>query len=189
MFVSTLDRGRDAVNVRPPDTERTLSMLNQSTTFGDPRLPRRFWQKVRVLDNGCWEWTAARTTGYGSFRVGSLTDGTRRQTPAHRWAYEHLVGPIHEGLECDHLCHNGTGCPGGSSCPHRACVNPAHIEPVTHRVNLLRGNTLPAKEAKTTHCPKGHPYDEANTCHRSRGSRECRTCRNAAKRLARQGIV
>ncbi len=177
MFVSTLDRGRDALNARPPDTEGVTSMLNQSITFGDPRLPARFWDKVRVLDNGCWEWTAARTSGYGSFRVGSLTDGTRRQTPAHCWAYEHLVGPIPEGLECDHLCRN------------RACVNSAHIEPVTHRVNLLRGDTLPAKEAKTTHCPKGHPYDEANTYHRSRGSRECRTCRNAAKRLVRQGTV
>ena len=98
-------------------------MLNQLTT----KLPLRFWDKIRILDNGCWLWTGSiSTAGYGRFGVGSRTDNSARMVGAHRWAYEHLVGPIPPGLESDHLCRN------------RACVNPAHIEPVTRSVNFLR---------------------------------------------------
>src|SRR3990167_1759839 len=75
-------------------------------------LPLRFWQKVNALPNGCWEWIAAKSRGYGLFRVGSRTDGTYRMVPAHRLAYEMLVGPIPDGLESDHLCRN------------RPCVRP-----------------------------------------------------------------
>ena len=133
-----------ATLARPPvrHQEDTL-MLGQSPTFGDPRLPARFWAKVN--ENGpvpahrpdlgpCWEWTGTRNrNGYGKFWDGS------KKAWVHRWAFEALIGPIPDGLECDHLCHNGAGCLGGPSCPHRTCVNPAHIEPVTHAVNDQRG--------------------------------------------------
>ena len=96
-------------------------------TFGDDRLPARFWAKVCVMPSGCWEWTARRDhNGYGRFRIGSLTDGSRQMVFAHRLAYETLIGPIAEGLESDHLCRN------------RACVWPTHIEPVTRSVNVQR---------------------------------------------------
>ena len=96
-------------------------------TFGDPRLPPRFWSKVRVLPNDCWEWTGTRNgVGYGRLGIGSRTDSSARMVYAHRFAYEHLVGPIPSELESDHLCRN------------RACVNPLHIEPVTRSVNFLR---------------------------------------------------
>jgi len=149
-------------------------MLPQFSTpaFGDPRLPARFWAKVRVLENGCWQWTAAHSKGYGQFQVGSHNNP--RMAPAHRWAYELLVGPIPEGLEPDHLCHNGADCSGGPICSHRACVNPRHIEPVTRRENLRRGYHA---ERRKTHCPQGHAYDVVNT-YRWRGrSRQCRACR------------
>lgn len=95
--------------------------------YADPRLPARFWNKVQPLANGCWEWVAARTRdGYGRYWVNPS------HVLAHRWAYEKLTGPIPTGLESDHLCRN------------RACVNPAHIEPVTRRENLLRGDTVAA---------------------------------------------
>ena len=68
------------------------------------RLPLRFWSKVRVLENGCWEWTAGCRGGYGNFRVGSLKDHSRRSVIAHRFAYMALIGPIPDGLEIDHLC-------------------------------------------------------------------------------------
>jgi hypothetical protein len=97
-----------------------------ATTFhqrlrGNPE--RRFWfHVVRDPDTECWEWTAARKNGgYGSFFV----DG--RHLYAHRFAYEMLVGPIPSNLELDHLCRN------------RGCANPAHLEPVTRRTNVLRG--------------------------------------------------
>mgnify|MGYP007071623989 FL=1 len=58
---------------------------------------------------------------------------------AHRAAWEVVNGPVPAGLVVDHRCHNAdTACPGGPSCPHRRCCNPAHLEPVTHRTNLRR---------------------------------------------------
>jgi hypothetical protein len=86
----------------------------------------RFWPKVDKTET-CWLWVGAiGTGGYGNFYISSV--GRRiRSVRAHRWAYEHLVGSIPDGLDLDHLCRN------------RACVNPAHLEPVTRRVNLRRG--------------------------------------------------
>ena len=143
-----------------------------SPLFGDARLPARFWRKVRILNNGCWEWTAALQKGYGVIGLGTRRDG---DISAHRWAYLTLIGPIPEGLECDHLCRN------------RACVNPLHIEPVTRQENLRRGiggfkvgggNQHSVK----THCPQGHDYDYVN----SRGWRKCRRCERAGKRRRRR---
>jgi hypothetical protein len=91
----------------------------------------------------------------------------------HRKAWEALVGPIPDGMEIDHLCRN------------RACVNPEHMELVTHRENVLRGDTIAARHAAKTECPAGHPYDEANTIRRY-GRRYCRTCKNAHMREARR---
>ena len=165
MVVSELDRGRDAINARPHDTEGVTSMLNQSTTFGDARLSERFWKKVRVLDDGCWEWTSSTThDGYGRFRVGSRRDDTEKVVSAHRWSYEKLIGPIPIPLSLDHLCRN------------RACVYPAHLEAVTIRENILRGNGLAACQARRTHCPYGHPYSGDNLYLKRNGARQCREC-------------
>jgi hypothetical protein len=88
----------------------------------------RFWPQVDFDGpGGCWLWTGqANKGGYGAFSVGSRYDGNRRGVRAHRWAYEALVGPIPEGLQLDHLCRNPP------------CVNPAHLEPVTHAENMRR---------------------------------------------------
>jgi hypothetical protein len=88
--------------------------------------------------------------------------------------YELLHGPIPDGLHLDHLCKN------------RPCYNPNHLEPVTPRENLLRGNTLAAKLSKQTHCKNGHPFDVENTILRPNG-RACRECgRQRAKAYARR---
>ena len=97
--------------------------------------PVRFWAKVDKSD-GCWLWTGAcDRKGYGRFRA-----ETGESVAAHRWVYEQEVGPIPEGLEIDHLCHSNTSCVAGLGCLHRKCVNPAHLEPVTHAENLARRN-------------------------------------------------
>jgi hypothetical protein len=102
---------------------------------------------------------------------------------AARAIFEAAKGPIPPGLVLDHLCHTyDLACLGGDSCPHRACVNPEHLEPVTSRENTLRGRTSAAANAAKTHCPQGHPYDEVNTYVQKKGSRVCRVCLDAHRR-------
>lgn len=97
----------------------------------------RFVAKVQVdQDTDCWTWTAAvGDHGYARFRV----DGVLYS--AHRWGYEQFVGPVPDGLDLDHLCHtrNLAACIASGHCLHKRCVNPAHLEPVTHLENLHRG--------------------------------------------------
>ncbi len=151
--------------------------------------PERFWPKVRITES-CWLWCGQRGQGgYGIFQAGLLREGTKRRVRAHRWAYEHLVGPVPDGLVLDHTCHNDDpGCDGGPTCVHRTCVNPDHLEPVSSAVNARRGRTGRWRKAQAltiTRCPLGHDYDQANTYTDSRGCRTCRTCHRESQRRLR----
>lgn len=129
-------------------------------------------------EDACWPWTGAIDQGgYGKVLYNGRTLG------AHRVVHMILVGPIPDGLELDHTCHNNSDCDGGNACPHRRCCNPRHAEAVTPRENTLRGRTIAARHAAKTHCPQGHPYDEANT-YRWNGWRICRTCRSSRRAVA-----
>jgi hypothetical protein len=153
--------------------------------IGDDRLPARFWSKVRVAGD-CWIWTGALNHGYGYFRWDGRTQN------AHRVAYQELVAPIAGGHDVDHLCHGrDAACPGGHGCPHRACVNPEHLEPVPPKTNMLRGRSPFAIHAGTTHCPMGHALTGENLW-LDRGARICRTCKlaqNAAYKEANRERV
>lgn len=110
-------------------------------THGDPiktlrligDVPERLIDKITVLSNDCWQWRSVRPDGYANVVWG----GAKRM--AHRVIYELFVAPIPDDLELDHVCHSlDLACHGGTSCPHRRCVNPAHLELVTGQENCTR---------------------------------------------------
>lgn len=114
----------------------------------------------------CWEWESGiDRLGYGSFKV----SGLKTISKSHTISYLHFVGDVPDGLELDHLCRN------------RSCCNPAHLEPVTHRENMRRGN------AARTYCPNGHAFTTENTVISSKGWKMCLDCKpiSEAKRKAR----
>jgi hypothetical protein len=135
----------------------------------DVVLHDRFFSKVEKTDS-CWLWTASKTPrGYGTFYFEGRNRG------AHRVAYLLTKGAIPEGAELDHLCRNPS------------CVNPDHLEPVTHLENTRRGQVglhMKEKAARSTHCRKGHEYTTENT-RIYKGYRQCRACgRDHCRRYA-----
>lgn len=142
-----------------------LAMLEQSIP---ERLIPRFWAKVdKAGSGGCWLWTADKLpTGYGRFSIN--TGGKTVKLLAHRVAYEWATGPIPDGLELDHLCRT------------RNCVNPAHLEPVSHRTNTRRGVGPTALNAQRDVCLRGHPFDTADAL----GARRCSVCQKARSSAA-----
>lgn len=134
-----------------------------------PTPEQRFASKWELEPvTGCWRWTGTvMYAGYGVLRI----DG--RNHRAHRWSYEHHVGPIPAGLELDHLCRN------------RACVNPLHLEPVTARENQRRSNSPSGINAAKTECIHGHDLTDPDNVSLYRGSRRCVACRRLWDRNAR----
>jgi hypothetical protein len=117
---------------------------------------------------GCWIWTGRLDKdGYGRLCFGG------KESAAYRVSFELYRGPIPHGFEPDHLCRV------------RFCINPWHMEPVTHKVNLLRGMSLQAMNARKTECPQGHPYSEENTMLQKVGDavwRHCKSCRKIKRK-------
>lgn len=117
-----------------------------------------FWSTVNT-NGDCWLWTGRLDKdGYGMTY-------TNRHVRAHRLAYEWARGAISNDLEIDHLCKT------------RTCVRPEHMELVTHRENVLRGDSPSAINARKTHCPRGHELTRENTYVYPSGGRQCRICR------------
>lgn len=129
-------------------------------------LPTRFWAKVDKTST-CWLWTGSRTAGYGRFGDRAAAERNGYSTSlAYRIAWEDVNGPVPAGLELDHTCNTP------------ACVNPEHLEPVTHQENMRR-----RFERRST-CPNGHPTTPENRVAHydvAEGSR-CLPCRRKANR-------
>ena len=127
----------------------------------------RFWTHVQRTPT-CWLWTGALFhNGYGIF-----TRAGRVNVRAHRYSYELRHGPIADGLTIDHLCRT------------RSCVNPDHLEPVSLRENILRGDGPAARHAVQTHCLRGHEFTPENT-RVAQGRRHCRACERGRARAGR----
>lgn len=149
------------------ETEAAGHNVRRGTTVScgckrnEPRAPAdRFWEKVsggHVV--GCWNWTGATNSGYGNFNLGHGT-----WVAAHRFSYEHLIGDVPQHLELDHLCRN------------RACVNPWHLEPVTHAVNMQRSMAPSSVTARTGICRRGHVHAQVGLYVSPDGRRFCRGC-------------
>jgi len=125
-------------------------------------------------NSGCWLWTGyVDGRGYGAI-------GTERKlVRAHRASYEVFVGPIPSGLTIDHLCRV------------RCCVNPAHLEPVPFKTNVLRGESFAAVYARSDLCKNGHPFSGDNL-RETAGRRFCRACwrmRSAAYKAKGQPLL
>ncbi|MDQ2873983.1 MAG: HNH endonuclease [Actinomycetota bacterium] len=153
----------------------------------DASVAERFAAKMTKLPDGCWNISGAifQKTGYQMFSI--CRNGKWQPTVAHRVAYELYVGPIAPGLIIDHLCHTwDLECPGGITCPHRRCVNPDHLEPVTRAENNRRGRSPVAIMIRDGLCRAGHEFTGENILTRSNGKRECRPCVQARDR-ARSG--
>jgi hypothetical protein len=123
----------------------------------------RFERHYSVAPSGCWEWNRPEPNGYGKFTL--VGNGKRRCVWAHIVSYTLNVGTVPAGLELDHLCRN------------TRCVNPAHLEPVTRRENVMRSNAPCAVVARTNRCKRGHEYTSENTIiNPTHGGRQCRAC-------------
>lgn len=150
--------------------------LKKQGALPPAKLPirERFMDVVEKVPSGCWEWQACKNDlGYGQL---ALLGGKR--VGAHRFSYEKFVGPIPEGMDLDHLCRNPP------------CVNPAHLEPVTHRENVYRGASLDVAAHLEDKCRRGHDMTPENTYQfpngRGRTCRKCMRIRNLRRNRSRK---
>lgn len=122
----------------------------------------RFIQKINRTST-CWEWVGRWKTnrGYGLFYLNG------KNVKAHRLSYRMFKGSIPNHLELDHLCRN------------TSCVNPEHLEAVSHKENILRGNCPTAINARKTHCKRGHALvkDNLDNYKLKMGERDCLKCK------------
>ena len=131
----------------------------------------------------CWPWKGTISpTGYA--RVYDPAVG--REIGAHRMVWHLTNGHIPDGFHVDHVCHDPEACQLGKSCPHRACVNPAHLNAVPAVDNILRSSGPSAQNARKTHCKRGHEFTPDNIALTGYGhGRRCRTCMVERQRIAR----
>ena len=132
------------------------------------QLPKRIQDKILLSETtSCWNWRTNNKNQYGAV-WNSTTQNTQG---AHLYVYNLLIGPVPEGLELDHLCRN------------KICVNPKHLEAVTHKENVRRGNCVAALAARTGVCKRGHNLKETG---RKDHPNQCQKCANDRRKADRE---
>lgn len=166
-------------------------MQLESSKFGPRPIPVsvRAWRRVDVRSHAeCWYWTASTMAG-GYGQIG----GDHTMLYAHRVIYESIYGPIPDGFDIDHTCHNRAVLAGTCSprrrepCPHKRCCNPSHLRAVRHRTNVAAGAAPTALLHRDGVCSNGHELTPDNTYVIHTSGREgtvkrCRACRMATQR-------
>lgn len=155
-----------------PDERASVALLPPLVMSVRPWTLERFASGLTIgTGDECWHRKPTDDRqGYGRF----FFEGKHRGV--HVASYMMFVGPIPEGFHVDHLCHDPAECSLGEDCPHRACVNPAHLEPKLPRDNVLRGGGPSAIHARKTHCKRGHEFTPENTYLGTDGGRSCKAC-------------
>jgi hypothetical protein len=122
-------------------------------------LEQLFLENVQRLPNGCWQWVGETNKyGYGHFKLAG------RVLLAYRFSYAFFKGEVPDGYELSHICR------------FNSCVNPDHLEPLTHAENRQwDAQGKPHRYNLRTHCSKGHEFTPENTRWNKTG-RTCRTC-------------
>lgn len=148
-------------------------MVNLAAPSDDVLLGR-VMSRITYSQQGCWEYQGARhvNTKHGIF--GYTVQGHTTTFRVHKWVYENTVGPVPDGLVLDHLCRNPP------------CCNPSHLEPVTQGENVLRGEGIAARNARKTHCHKGHEFTGGNFRVDTLGRRVCRVCKRERDKMYRR---
>lgn len=115
--------------------------------------------------NGCWIWLGGTDgkNGYGVLRAGTRT------VRAHIAMFETLHGKVPVGLELDHTCRVPL------------CINPSHLEAVTHRVNIRRAKGWTELEG-IWYCPQGHAMNEYNERCEANNRVRCLACKKSVNR-------
>ena len=119
----------------------------------------RLWEQVKVNANekGCSLWTGHPD---GMIRYSMVEPQRGQLVHVRRLSYLLAKGEPPPGHQIDYVCGEAL------------CVRPDHLDALPRKLVLEnRGST----NGNKSHCPKGHPYDEANTYYYN-GSRQCRTC-------------
>jgi len=128
----------------------------------------RYMKYVEISD-GCWIWKGGIGGSYGKFYFSP--NHKPKQVQAHVFSYLFFIGDYDRSLDLDHLCRD------------RRCVNPYHLEPVTRKENLARGDH---NHRDKTHCRHGHEFTAGNTIlyDNRRYCREC--CRKRSREYMRK---
>lgn len=143
-------------DARVTDAERKGGLLSPAESI---------LKNCNKVDSGCWLWTGyIAKSGYGQITI------HRKSWKVHRLSYSVFKSPLIPGFEIDHLCKV------------RHCVNPAHLEQVTKKENILRSESWSAKNKRKTHCRNGHEYTPDNTLNLKDGARRCKACNRVTGR-------